>query len=155
MSLASPATCQDIHYNTTLDGYFFSLLTYKVVENVDLSKIWNTDHIEDVMCFAPALASVHARFLKLMFYVNVSWVLQCWNNVLPTLKNVMGDILASITVSGGWVASGATMVELRSIIPCDSHLPPHCTDRPSDQWAVHCWIAFGREGLLEGQARQD
>lgn len=64
------------------------------------------------------------------------------------LKNVMGHILASITISGAWVASGATMVELRSIIPCDSHLPPHCTDSLSDQWARHCWIAYRGGGAV-------
>lgn len=87
--------------------------------------------------------------LKLMSYVNVSRLLEWRNNVFLFLENVMGDILASITISGGWVASGATMVELRSIIPCDSHLPPHCADPFPDQWAGHCWIAFSREGLSE------
>lgn len=92
-------------------------------------------------------------FLKLMFYVNVSSLLQQWSKLFPSLKNVMGHILASITISGAWVASGATMVELRSIIPCDSHLPPHCTDSLSDQWARHCWIAYRREGLSEWDVR--
>jgi len=51
----------------------------------------------------------------------------------PTVKNVMGYILASITVSGGWKPSAMTMVELGSIIPCDSHLPPHCSD---SRWSM-------------------
>lgn len=80
-----------------------------------------------------------------MFHANVSWR----TSVFPGVRTVMSDILASITVSGGWVASGAATLELRSIIVCDSHLPPHCTDPLSDQWAGHCWIAFRREGLSE------
>lgn len=79
---------------------------------------------------------------------------QPWNKVFPTLKNVMGDPLASITISGGGVALGAAMVELRSIIPCDSHLPPHCSDPLSDQWAGCCWIAFRME-VLSDRAERD
>lgn len=76
-------------------------------------------------------------FLKPMFNVNVF----CRDGT-KTVKNMIGGIPCIHHCK--WRLSG-----LGSIIPCDSHLPPHCAAPLPDQWAGQRWIAFRREGLSD------